>query len=92
MKQAADAFLKKPNFHRKLRNEILFGLVPTTLRNNSVQTQSINYVRSLMLYGGFLRHGIKSLASVIKFGEFINEDLDFKCHQEKIDEFFFSRK
>ena len=33
--KAAEEFLKKPNFHQKLRKEILFALMPRTLSPNT---------------------------------------------------------
>ena len=62
VKKAATDFLWKPNFHQNLRNEILFGLTPATLKACEEQKQKINYVINVMELGGFLYdHGFKGV-------------------------------
>ena len=89
IKKAATDFLHKPNFHQNLRNEILFGLTPTTLKACVDQRQTINDVANTMLSGGFLRqHGLKSLATIIAFEAIIKEQVIFACKTENITSFF----
>ena len=88
-KKAATDFLHKPNFHQNLRNEILFGLTPTTLKACVDQRQAINDVANTMLSGGFLReHGLKSLATILAFEAIIKKEVIFKCKTENITSFF----
>ena len=89
IKQAVTDFLQKGNFHQNLRNEILFGLTPTTLKACKDQQQTINYVTNTMLFGSFLRqHGLKSLATINAFEAIISEEVNFKCKTESIASFY----
>ena len=89
IKQAVTKFLHEGNFHQNLRNEILFGLTPTTLKACKEQIQTLNYVVNVMQCGGFLHdNGLKSLATIIAFENIIEEEVTFKSKAENITSFF----
>ena len=81
-------FLKKKDFHQKLRNEILFAVAPRTLKSDTVQQNSVMSVMKSLLFGGFLRdEGFKQLGTIIELVKIIGHDLKFKLRDNSIDAF-----
>ena len=81
-------FLKKKDFHQKLRNEILFAVAPRTLKSDTVQQSSVMGVMKSLLFGGFLRdEGFKQLGTITELAKIIGHDLKFKLRDNSIDAF-----
>ena len=81
-------FLKKKDFHQKLRNEILFAVAPRTLKSDTVQQNSVMRVMKSLLFGGFLRdEGFKQLGTMIKLRHILGQDLKFTFKMTSIDAF-----
>lgn len=88
IKKAALKFLKKPNFHQTLRNEILFGVAPRTLKSDAAQKNGVYSVMSSLRYGGFLRdEGFKQLGTLVEMMKIFKSELNFNFEKPTVDQF-----
>ena len=88
VKQNAQKFLKRPNFHRTLRTEILFAIAPRTLKSDERQKRGVYNVMRSLQFGGFLRdEGFKQLGTIIEVSKIIGRDLQFKFKKPTVEEF-----
>ena len=67
-KDEAMRFLKGKSFHQNLRNEILFGLIPKTLKPDSSQNNPLGHlIDRLKISGYWAKNRILELLTVRKF-------------------------
>lgn len=86
-------FLRKKNFHQNLRQEILFGLLPRTLKANTVQERRsqnaalFDLVQRLSYRSILWDEGIKQLGTIIEFDKLTDKSWTFKWRVPKIKKF-----
>ena len=85
-------FKKLKSFHRTLRYEILYGLIPRSCEEDSNdelrknQRAALNEVFQLLTKTGFLRdqQGLNQLGTIIKFSTIVNQQLRFEFKTDEI--------
>ena len=88
LKQKALHFLERSDFHRNLRNEILFCLIPKTLTPGASQRHAITNMMQMLKYGGFLRDdGLFQLGVMKEFCKTINQKPSMTLKIQPITEF-----
>ena len=74
LKQRGLNFLQSLRFHRNLRYEILFCLIPKTLTPGASQRHAITNMMQTLKFGGFLRDdGLFQLGVMKKLCKIINQ-------------------
>ena len=91
--QAVHTFLKATNFHQNLRKEILFLLMPRTLKANTRQEREtqratlLDLIQRLSNRSILWDEGLKQLGTMIEFDNLTKKTWTFKWHAEPIKTF-----